>query len=127
MVGLAHPELVGGARREGQLAGGRGRAFDGQLEVGDRAVDRVVLGALGVGVDPADEVLARGGDAAADDDVLAGEDEGAARRPTPSTEAERILPKPPSRCASPSRTSIPEGTQGLVQGPSLIRAAPASK
>ena len=36
---------------------------------------RVVLGALGVGVDPADEVLLRGGDAAADDDVLAGQGE----------------------------------------------------
>ena len=44
-----------------------------------------------------------------------------------SIEAERIWPKPPSRCASPSSTSIPEGSQGVVQGPTLTRAAPASK
>ena len=44
-----------------------------------------------------------------------------------SIEAARIWPKPPSRCASPSSDSIPEGTQGVVQGPTLIRAAPASK
>src|SRR5262245_61052956 len=56
VVGLAHPELVGGAGSERQGPRGLRRPFDGQLEVGDGAVDRVVLGAGGVGVDPADEV-----------------------------------------------------------------------
>ncbi len=43
-----------------------------------------------------------------------------------STRAERIAPKPPSRCRTPSSDSIPDGTQGLSREPSLTRAAPAS-
>ena len=127
VVGLAHPELVGGAGGEPQLAGRLRRAFDGQLEVGDRAVDRVVLGPVGVGVDPADEVLARRRDAAADDDVLAGQDEGAfARRLLHRGGAD--LPEAAEPVASRRRgRASRRGPRGVVQEPSLIRAAPASK
>src|SRR4051794_1896880 len=77
--GLAHAQLVGTAAAEGELARRQARAFDRQLEVGYRAVDSVVLGAGRVGVDPADEVLLRGRDAAVDDDVLAWQEEAADR------------------------------------------------
>src|SRR5215203_6874548 len=75
--GLSHAQLVGAGGGERHPARWQAGTFDRQLEVGDRAVDGVVLGARRVGVDPADEVLGRGGDAAVDDDVLAGEEEAA--------------------------------------------------
>ena len=65
VVGLTHPELVGGTLVDLRPAVTRAGPLDLELHVGDRAVDRVVLGPLGVGVDPADEVLARRRDAPA--------------------------------------------------------------
>ena len=115
VVGLPHAELVGGAGGQAELTRRLAGALDGQLEVGDRAVDGVVLGPGRVGVDPADEVLRGGRDAAADGDVLAGQEELAAGRAPPRSGPARIWPRPPSRCGSPSSISIPEGIQGLVR------------
>ena len=56
VIRLAHPDLVGRAAAQLEALGLVTAALDLQLEVGDRAVERVVLGALGVGVDPGDEV-----------------------------------------------------------------------
>ena len=64
VVGLAHAELYAAAPAAFEPRGRAALALDGQLEVGDRAVDGVVLGAVGVGVDPADEVLRGARDAA---------------------------------------------------------------
>ena len=64
VVGLPHPELVGRAAADGQPLGGPAVDLDVELEVRDRAVQRVVLGADRVGVDPGDEVLALGADPA---------------------------------------------------------------
>src|SRR4051812_19286104 len=80
MVGLAHAELIGGAGAEGKATSGKGGSLDAQLEIGNGAVERVVLGAVGIGVDPADEVLLRGRNAAADHDVLARQSELAGAR-----------------------------------------------
>ena len=80
VVGLTHPELVGRAAADDERLGRLALALDQQLQVGDRAVERVVLGAVRVGVDPADEVLRLGRDVALDDDARAVQDEVAARR-----------------------------------------------
>ena len=126
MVGLPHPQLVGGRRPAGRAGAPAPRPLDRQLQIGDRAVDRVVLAAFRVRVDPADEVLPRRRDPPADDDVLAGQEERAARSGDSSIRAERIAPSPPRRWLAPSNVSIPDGTQGLTREPSLTRAAPAS-
>ena len=127
VVGLAHPDLVGGAAGELEPLRLAPAALDLQLQVGDRAVERVVLGALRVRVDPGDEVAglrrrpARG-----------------ASRPCPrsgtrswsaasSTFVDRMRSKPPRRCSAPSMRSIPLATQGVVSGPILIRPAAMSK
>ena len=86
----------------------------------------MVLVAGRVGVDPADEVLARRLDPAADDDVLAGQDERAAVRRLLDPGRSGSRPSPPRRWRTPSSASIPDGTQGLTRRPSLTLAAPAS-
>ena len=73
MVGLPHPELVGGGAGAGQRDRVAALALDLELEVRDRAVDGVVLGPDRVGVDPADEVARLGEDVPADLDPLPGE------------------------------------------------------
>ena len=122
---LAHSELVDGPRgeleRQRWLCGPR----DGQDEVGDRAVDGVVLGAVGIGVDPADEVLAVGADTALDGDVVAGQRERRAVGPL-GTSVRRMAPSPPSRWRTPSSDRTPLATQGVVHGPTLIRPSAAS-
>src|ERR1700710_1224188 len=118
--GLPPPQLLGGSRGGAELAGAarQGGAFDGQFEVGDGAVDGVVLGALGVGVDPADEILLGGGDAAADDDVPAREDEGAdARRLLDRGRADRAEPAEPVRLAV--QHQHPRGNPGAGAGAEL--------
>src|SRR5581483_8194279 len=56
VVGLPHPDLVGGATAQLDALGAGALAGQLELEVGDRAVERVVLRPPGVGVDPGDEV-----------------------------------------------------------------------
>ena len=46
MLGLPHPQLVGAAAPQAQLARRQPGSLDRQLEIGDRAVDGVVLAAL---------------------------------------------------------------------------------
>ena len=81
MIGLAHPDLVGPAARELEALRLSPAALDLELEVGDRAVERVVLGPLGVGVDPGDEVAGIRRHPAAQLQALARELELARRRP----------------------------------------------
>ena len=59
MVALAHPQLVGGATLDHQLACRGAVPVHLQPHVGDRAVDCVVLRAVRVGIHPADEALGR--------------------------------------------------------------------
>ena len=59
VVGVAGAELVDRRARDLEASVLLAGPLDLQLEVGDRAVERVVLGPAGVGVDPGDEVLRR--------------------------------------------------------------------
>src|SRR5919109_3032064 len=70
MVGLAHPDLVGCGAAQLEAPGRSAGALDLELQVGNRAVERVVLRPLGVGVDPGDEVPGLGRDPPAQLQVL---------------------------------------------------------
>src|SRR4051812_31851463 len=75
MVPLPHSELVGRAAGDLELQRRLAVPLDGQIHVRGRAVDRVVLGSVGVGVDPAHEVLSLRLDGPADRQTLPGERE----------------------------------------------------
>ena len=100
------------------------RRLHAQPQVGDRAVDRVVLGAVRVGVDPAHEVLAR---ARTPRRARAGR-----RRRAELAALGRLAdldtrrPGPPSAWRVPASDSAPLPTQGVVSGPSLILPIAAS-
>src|SRR4051812_48909654 len=78
MVSFAHSELVGRTAGDLELHWRPAVALDDQIHVRGRAVDRVVLGPVGVGVDPAHEVLSLRLDGPADRQTLPGERELAA-------------------------------------------------
>src|SRR6187549_1742669 len=64
VVGGAHADLVCGATAQLHAFGCVAGSFDLQFEVGDRAVERVVLPFLRIAVDPGDEVAPLGRGAA---------------------------------------------------------------
>ena len=66
VVGVPGPELVGGGAPDGEALGRPPVDLDVQQQIGDRAVEGVVLRPDRVGVDPGDEVLGRGADVAGD-------------------------------------------------------------
>src|SRR4029453_10335008 len=80
VVGLPHADLVGGGAAGLEPLGAPPGLLYGQLEVRDRAVERVVLAAVGVGVPPRDELPAVRVNPAPHGDVAAREREPAARR-----------------------------------------------
>src|SRR5204862_1348066 len=57
VVSVPSPELIRRRPRHLEALDGAAVDLDLQVEVGDRAVERVVLGPDGIGVDPGDEVL----------------------------------------------------------------------
>src|SRR4051794_15616869 len=80
VVGVARPELVRRGADQLQALGRAPGSLDLEIEIGDRAVQRVVLGPLRVGVDPGDEVPRLGRPPTPDLYALAGDLERAARR-----------------------------------------------
>ena len=93
-----------------------------QPHVGDRAVDRVVLGAVGVGVDPADEVpCAARSPTPRTCTSSPGQLEVAARRASRAPASPRA-PGPPSAWRAPSSESAPFAIQGVVERAELDRA-----
>ena len=117
VVALAHAELVGAAVGAAELGAQAVRAPGRRARAPrDRAVDDVVLAAVGVGVAPAGRRARRAPRPARVERRAAAPGDASAGSPAAlSSTCGRAPSRPPSRWRTPSRLSTPLATQGVIR------------